>query len=130
MVFKMNEEKDMELHGADSETVSEKAVLNEVSNDVLCDEIDGVFDGSDDVIQMEGCEDEIVVNDKIFGLKRRTFHLVVIGYALGLVVVGVLGVAGLYSENGSTVIPGAIGAVIGYALSYYLDRRDEAKNEK
>lgn len=126
----MNEEKDMELHGADSETVSEKAVLNEVSNDVLCDEIDGVFDGSDDVIQMEGCEDEIVVNDKIFGLKRRTFHLVVIGYALGLVVVGVLGVAGLYSENGSTVIPGAIGAVIGYALSYYLDRRDEAKNEK
>lgn len=130
MVFKMNEEKDMELHGADSETVSEKAVLNEVSNDVLCDEIDGVFDGSDDVIQMEGCEDEIVVNDKIFGLKRRTFHLVVIGYALGLVVVGVLGVAGLYSENGSTVIPGAIGAVIGYALSYYLDRRDEAKNAK
>lgn len=126
----MNEEKDMELHGADSETVSEKAVLNEVSNDVLCDEIDGVFDGSDDVIQMEGCEDEIVVNDKIFGLKRRTFHLVVIGYALGLVVVGVLGVAGLYSENGSTVIPGAIGAVIGYALSYYLDRRDEAKNAK
>ncbi len=65
--------------------------------------------------------------DMVFGLRRRTFHLLVVGYALGIIFVALLGLAGLYPEDSGTVIPGVIGAAIGYALSVYLDKRDAAK---
>ena len=42
--------------------------------------------------------------DMVFGLPRRTFHLVVIGYALGVIAVGLLGLAGLVDENTGTVL--------------------------
>lgn len=74
----------------------------------------------------EPAEDDGPAVDMVFGMRRRTFHLVVVGYALGVIVIGLLGLAGLYPEDGGTVIPGVIGAALGYALAAYLDRKDEA----
>ncbi len=62
--------------------------------------------------------------DMVFGLPRRTFHLVVVGYALGVIAVGVLGLAGLVADNSSVLLPGVAGAAIGYFLGRYLDKRD------
>jgi len=61
--------------------------------------------------------------DMVFGLPRRTFHLVVVGYALGVIAVGLLGLAGLVGENTGTVLPGVLGAALGYLLAKYLDKR-------
>lgn len=61
--------------------------------------------------------------DMVFGLPRRTFHLVVIGYALGVIAVGLLGLAGLVDENTGTVLPGVLGAALGYLLAKYLGKR-------
>lgn len=73
-------------------------------------------------------EDDDAPVDMVFGLKRRTFHLVVAGYALGIIVMGLLGLAGIYDNNGSgTLFPGIIGGVLGYALAFYLDQRDAEK---
>ena len=57
-----------------------------------------------------------------------TFHLVVVGYAMGVIVVSLFGLAGLYPEDRGTMIPGVIGAALGYALAAWMDKRDDAKN--
>lgn len=76
----------------------------------------------------EAEEEDGPAPDMIFGMRRRTFHLVVVGYAMGVIVVSLFGLAGLYPEDSGTMIPGVIGAALGYALAAWMDKRDDAKN--
>lgn len=78
----------------------------------------------------EAEEEDGPAPDMIFGMRRRTFHLVVVGYAMGVIVVSLFGLAGLYPEDSGTMIPGVIGAALGYALAAWMDKRDDAKNEE
>lgn len=82
---------------------------------------------ADELVPEEAEEEETPVEDKVFGLPRRTFHLVVVGYAVGVILVGLLGLAGVVGENTSTVMPGVICAAFGYLLSKWLDKRDAEK---
>lgn len=75
-------------------------------------------------------DDDAPADDRIFGLPRRTFHLVVVGYALGVILVGLLGLAGLVDENTGTMLPGVVCAGIGYLFARYLDKRDAANENK
>lgn len=74
-------------------------------------------------------EEEEPVVDTVFGLPRRTFHLVVVGYAVGVILVGLLGLAGLVDEGASTVMPGVVCAALGYLLAKWLDKRDAEKQD-
>lgn len=90
------------------------------------DEIEETKAAGEDEDEGDAADDDAPV-DMVFGLRRRTFHLVVVGYALGIIVVSLFGLAGLYPEDASTMIPGVIGGVCGYALAAYLDKQDAAK---
>jgi len=72
-------------------------------------------------------EEEVPQENRIFGMRRRTFHLVVVGYALGIIAVSLLCIAKVLPENTVTIFPGSIGAALGYFLAWQLDKRDAAQ---
>lgn len=76
-----------------------------------------------------GTEEEAPAADTVFGLPRRTFHLVVVGYAVGVILVGLFGLAGLVDEGTGTVMPGVVCAGIGYLIAKRLDKRDAEKQD-
>lgn len=82
----------------------------------------------DTAAEETGTEEEPVV-DTVFGLPRRTFHLVVVGYAVGVILVGLLGLAGLVDEGTGTVVPGVVCAGVGYLIAKRLDKRDAEKQD-
>ena len=73
-------------------------------------------------------EEELPQDNRIFGMRRRTFHLVVVGYALGIIAVSLLCVAKVLPEDTGTILPGSIGAALGYFLAWRLDKRDAAQS--
>lgn len=103
-----------------------------LSSDDLTPETDGAFFDSDDVMVMEGCEEEVAPEeDRVFGMPRLTFRCIIIGYGCGLLAAGLIGMTGLV-EISSSSIPGIAGGVIGYAVSKLIlqKRAQEAETKE
>ena len=88
-------------------------------------------EAAEDGLAVEEAEtgEDSPVADTVFGLPRRTFHLVVVGYAVGVILVGLFGLAGLVDEGTGTVMPGVICAGIGYLIAKRLDKHDAEKQD-